>query len=187
MIENIDLANPAVQIISVLLGIVVLVIGRRLFWLTVGAIGFIIGLGLALDFFANQTGLALLIIGLIAGGIGAMLAILLQKIAVSIIGFIMGGYSISWIVLEMLELNFDQWEWLLFIVGGIIGAILVAYLFELALIILSSLIGATMILQVTNFNPLITAGLFFVLFIIGLAAQSQSMGKERADRRSSHR
>ncbi|HXV44298.1 MAG TPA: hypothetical protein VEC96_14645 [Anaerolineae bacterium] len=46
MIDPALLSNPGVHVISVLVGIAVLVAGRRLFWLFVGAVGFAIGLSL---------------------------------------------------------------------------------------------------------------------------------------------
>jgi len=42
------------DIILIILGTVLLALGRRLFWLFVGAVGFVAGLNLATHFFSDQ-------------------------------------------------------------------------------------------------------------------------------------
>jgi hypothetical protein len=48
------LTNPGTQIVTILVGIVVLIAGRRLFWLFVGVVGFVAGLSLAFQLLADQ-------------------------------------------------------------------------------------------------------------------------------------
>ena len=48
MLENINMADPVTQILAILLGIVILIAGRRLFWVTIGVAGFIFALFLTL-------------------------------------------------------------------------------------------------------------------------------------------
>ena len=93
-----------------------------------------------------------------------------------------GGLGLIWL-LQWLSLDPGYLlEWLIFIIGGLIGAIVIASLFEAALIVLSSLTGAALIVQVvnqaTNFNALIIALLFIVLLAVGIVTQAQ-MWKER--------
>lgn len=179
MVENIDVANPIVRIIIALLGIVILVSGRKLFWLTVGAIGFVLGLGLVLSFLEDQSAWVTWTAALLTGGVGAIFAILLQKVAVGVAGFLVGGFVLVWLLLQFFSLDLAQLEWLIiFIVGGIAGAILVSSLFELALIALSAAVGATMIVQMIDFQPLVTAVLFLILLIVGFVAQSKSLGQQ---------
>lgn len=172
MLETIDLTNPAVQIISILVGIAVLLLGRRLFWLFVAAAGFIIGLSLAVDLLTNLPDWVILVAALTLGLVGAVVALIAQKVAVIIAGFFMGGYALIWL-LQFLSLNPNGLDWLIFIVGGIIGAILVQFLFEAALIVLSALAGATLIAQVTNFSPPVTAVMFILLLAVGIVVQAQ--------------
>lgn len=172
MLETIDLTNPTVQIISILIGIAVLLLGRRLFWLFVAAAGFIISLSLAVDLLTNLPDWVILVAALTLGLVGAVVALIAQKVAVVIAGFLMGGYALIW-VLQFLSLNPNGLDWLIFIVGGIIGAILVQFLFEAALIVLSSLAGATLIAQVTDFSAPVTAVMFIVLLALGLVIQAQ--------------
>lgn len=178
MLDNIDFANPGTQIVSIVVGMAVLLLGRRLFWLFVAAAGFILGLGLAIDLLQAQPDWVILVAALIFGLVGALLALFAQKVAVIIAGFLMGGYTLIWLW-QLLSLNLDQLNWLIFIVGGIIGALLVQFLFEAALIVLSSLAGATLIAQATTFSAPVTALLFIVLLVVGLVVQTQ-MWRERS-------
>jgi hypothetical protein len=174
MFDGATFFGPSTQIVSILVGIAVLTLGRKLFWLFVGAVGFAIGLNLATEFFQGQPDWVILVVALVLGLIGALLAIFIQKIAVIIAGFVIGGYGLIWLFLEFSNLGINQWGWLLFIVGGIIGAILAAALFEAALVVLSTLAGALLITQVTNFRPVITAILFIVLMTVGIVVQAQT-------------
>ena len=175
MIDATLLTNPEVQIVSILIGIAVLIAGRRLFWLFVGAVGFVVGLSLAFQLLSDQPTWLVLVIALLLGLVGIVVAMFVQTAAVGIAGFLMGGYALVWLF-QRFELGLTQWNWLIFIVGGILGAVLALYLFEAALIILSSLAGATLITQATHFDTLITAILFIVLLVAGILIQSKTGG-----------
>jgi hypothetical protein len=177
MAEDFFLTNPGTQIISILVGIVVLTLGRKLFWLAVGVVGFILGLSLIVRYMSGQPDWVILITALVAGGIGALLAILVQKVAAGIAGFLLGGYIAVWL-LQLFELNLNQWAWLFFIVGGIIGIILALSLLELALIVLSSLAGATLIVQAIPFSSLVAGLLFLALLIVGIVIQARMLPEE---------
>lgn len=172
MFENINFADPVVQVLSVLVGIAVLFLGRRIFWLFVAAVGFILGLALVVDLLPGQPDWVILVAALVLGLVGALVAVIAQKIAIVIAGFFMGGYALLWL-LQLFSLTPDRLDWLIFIIGGIVGAILVQFLFDAALIVLSALAGATLIAQVTNFSPPVTAVLFVVLLALGIIVQAQ--------------
>jgi len=79
------------NILIAILGVALLVAGRKVFWLFVGAAGFVTGVQLTLQLFHGPEGVAI-IIGLGIGLIFAVLAIFLQTIAIGIAGFLAGGY-----------------------------------------------------------------------------------------------
>ncbi|HET9907453.1 MAG TPA: hypothetical protein VFQ23_12445, partial [Anaerolineales bacterium] len=83
-----------VGLINILLGGALLLAGRKLFWLFVGAIGFVTGLQFATSFWQGPDNLAL-VFGLIVGVIFALLAVFLQSIAIGIAGFFAGGYVLT--------------------------------------------------------------------------------------------
>ena len=166
------------KIILALLGAALLAFGRKLFWLLVAVIGFVVGFYLAGQFLANQPGWLIFVIALIVGGLGAVLALFLQQLAVGLAGFLAGGY----LTLQLTALfgwGNGGFSWLPFILGGIVGAILVAAVFEWALIVLSSLIGSFLIIQA--FVPAQDSAnlIFFVLLIVGIAIQALQMRSSR--------
>jgi len=169
--------------ISVLIGVVLLILGRKLFWFFVGVAGFLIGLNVATQS-AIGTDSARLLIGLVAGIIGAVLAILLQKVAIAVAGFVIGGY----ITVELLRLygsglqvssQFVNSAWVPYLIGGIVGAILMVILFDWALIALSSLAGASMILHGVAVQPRALPLLYIVLVILGIAIQAHLLRSSR--------
>ncbi|MCB0210230.1 MAG: DUF4203 domain-containing protein [Anaerolineae bacterium] len=173
MFEPGQVSAPVIQGIHILMGIIVLVAGRRLFWLVVGAVGFLTGLGLALNYLNIESSVALLLIGLVAGIIGVVVALFLQQIAIIIAGFLMGGYFAVG-VFDTVATDPTQWQWLIYIVGGIIGAILFSTLFEYALIVLSATIGASLIIEALNLSSPIRVIVWLGLFVIGLVIQART-------------
>ena len=171
MLENGPFIGPGTQFISIVVGLVVLTLGRKLFWLFVGVVGFGVGLTLATELLQVQPDWVILIIALMIGLIGALLAVFIQKIAVIIAGFLMGGYGLIWLLTQLLTNDFDQWIWLVFFVGGLIGGILADSLFDAVLIVLSTLAGTLLIIQVLTINDLVKAILFIVLITVGIVIQ----------------
>ncbi len=166
-----------ISIFDLVLGVILLVAGRRLFWLLVGAIGFVIGTMLAARFFQGSE-LTMVLAGLVLGLIFALLAIFLESVAIGIAGFLGGGYVLLSIA-GMLGLDQNNlMTWVIFAVGGVIGVILVALLFSWALITISSLAGASMVVAAFGMTAA-TAGLVFLgLVIAGVLIQGTALRRE---------
>jgi hypothetical protein len=160
------------DIFRLVLGLIVLTAGRKLFWLVVGVIGFIVGITLAPQLFGNLPPWVILVIALIAGLVGALLAVFLQTVGIGLAGFVGGGY-IAVSLLTILGWQANGLAWLPFVIGGIIGLVLILALFDLALIVLSSLIGASMVVQAINLGRPVSAVLFVVLVILGFVIQAR--------------
>ena len=167
------------NVINLILGGALLVAGRKLFWLSVGAAGFVTGIQLATRFRQGSEVLAI-IVGLVIGVIFALLAIFLQAIVIGIAGFLSGGYVLT-ILVNMLGVDVTgPMTWIVYIIGGVSGLILVSVLFDWALITLSSLAGASLVIQA--FFPQGAAGglIFFILFIAGVILQGSTLRREKA-------
>lgn len=137
-----------VPVINLLLGLAALVFGRQLFWLFVAAAGFFLGANLATQYLSPEPVWLALIIGLAAGAAGALLAVFAQRFALGLAGFIAGGYLFvflaSYLQLGVSMESFDLPSIAVFVVGGILGAALVSIFFDVALILLSAVLGATL-------------------------------------------
>ncbi len=159
------------NIINLVLGVVLLTTGKKLYWLFVAAIGFIVGLTLATRYVQLNPPWLIYLVALGAGVVGAVLATFLQHIAIALVGFIVGGYG-AYYLCSLLGKNAEPYNWMVFIIGGIIGLFLVAGVFNWALYILSAWAGATLITESIGLQPQLGLILFFVLFILGMIIQA---------------
>lgn len=175
--------------LDILIGLALLLFGRKLFWLFVGGIGFIVGFQIAAQALQGQPEWVILLIALGVGLLGVIAAIFLQRIVVGIAGFFAGGYFLSNLAVALLHANQQVVQWVAFILGGLLGAILTILLLDPALIILSSLAGATAVSQNVPLEPGAKGILFIVLAIAGIIVQTRqyvgdrksSPSKERAN------
>ena len=168
MIEN---NWSSITIINVLLGIMLLTLGRKLFWLFVGFIGFAVGFQYAASVWQLQSQLLLIGLAALTGIAGAVLAVFFQKIAVGLAGFAGGGY-VTLNLINLLGVRLDQLVWLPYLIGGLIGVMLMFFIFDWALIFISSLAGASMIIQALSLNPGMEFGVYLALVIFGLVLQT---------------
>jgi hypothetical protein len=159
-------------LVRILVGIGLLTLGRRLFWLFVGLIGFIWAIRIAAHFFPGHSDWMILCIALMAGVLGALLTVFLQRLAIGLAGFSAGVY----IAIRLLHVSGwgTQVDWLVFLIGGILGVVLIFVLFDWALIILSSLLGAGLITETIRFGESVMTLLFIALFLSGVLVQSRS-------------
>lgn len=157
--------------IGIVTGAVLLLAGRPLFWLFVGVMGFVVAFDLASMHLVGQPRLIILVIALVAGLAGIILALLLQRVAFGVAGFLAGGYLVSMggVVLGWSPgSGFD----LAMLIGGIVGALAGLLLADWALIVFSSLIGAAMIVDALRLGHNSGLLLFAGLTVVGIAVQS---------------
>ncbi|CAN5510571.1 hypothetical protein BH18VER1_BH18VER1_02830 [soil metagenome] len=171
--------NSSVPIASAVVGLVVLLFGRKLFWVCVAAVGFAAGVELAPHLMSQPPPLLQLSAALVLGFIGALLALFLQKLAVGVVGFVIGGR----LAVGVAATFFTQpvvYSWLPFIIGGIVGAILLVSLFSWALVLVSSLVGAHLIVQAIVLPQTGATIMFVGLAAIGVIAQTAMLRRRRA-------
>src|SRR5947207_1014492 len=136
---------PSVQfsipIVGAVIGAFILFFGRKLFWLCVAAIGFAAGVEIAPHLVHEPSPVLALTIAVGLGFIGALLALFLQKIAIAVAGFFAGG-KLAVAIGAAFFAQTTQYFGLTFLIGGIIGAVLLLVLFDWALIVLSAVVGA---------------------------------------------
>ena len=171
--------NFSIPIFSVLIGVVILFFGRKLFWLCVAAIGFAAGVELAPHLVHEPSALLSLTIALLLGIIGALLALFLQKIAIAVLGFLAGG-KLAGAIAAAFFVHYAQHSTIIFVIGGIIGAILLLVLFDWALIVVSSLIGAHLIQSAITLPQSGSTIVFIGLVVIGVLVQATSLRRSGA-------
>src|SRR6266516_2551111 len=161
----------SVPIVGALIGAVILFFGRKLFWLCVAEIVFAAGVELAPHLVHEPSALLSLTIALLLGIIGALLAVFLQKIAIGVLGFLAGG-KLAGAIAAAFFVHYAQHSTIIFVVGGIIGAILLLALFDWALIVVSSLIGAHLIQSVVVLPATGSTIVFLGLAVVGIIVQA---------------
>jgi hypothetical protein len=155
---------------TLLVGLAVLLLGRRLFWLFVGAAGFLVGLEVARTMFAEQPEWVVVALALVLGVLGAVLAILFQWLAVGLAGFAAGVQgTLTFAKSFGLEAS---WLWLAALAAGIVVAALVLWLWDPVLIVLSALVGAALVAPLIPVPPVARPWLFIGLLVVGIAVQA---------------
>jgi Domain of unknown function (DUF4203) len=159
------------MLLKILLGLLSLFLGRRLFWVFVGVVGFGMGVRVATQLFAGAPQLTVLLIALAAGVVGAMLAYFVQELVIAVVGFLAGG-QIGVMVAAAALHHPDYVFGVPFIIGGIVGAVLFLVVFDWALIWISSLLGAGLIVEGVNLAATAAAVAYVVLVAVGVVVQA---------------
>jgi hypothetical protein len=166
------------SIIYILLGIGLLVSGRKLFWLFVGAAGFLAGVNLVTIGWHGSEAVAI-IIGILAGLVFAALAVFFKTISIGLAGFL-GGGALLVMVAGWLGIDNTLLSFLIYIIGGILGIILVSKMFDWAIIIISSIVGASAIIRAVDLSgPLGWLGMI-ALVAVGIAIQARQFSEEKS-------
>jgi hypothetical protein len=174
--------TPETPLLTLLAGLALLLVGRRLFWLFVGLTGFFTVYRWFEPYPAGPTATPSMrwVLAILAGIVGILLAIFLQKFAVALAGFFAGG----WFALQFLGLQLSHArgaDLVIFVIAGVIAAILALAVFNLALIILSSLAGADLIVEALRPGPNLARIILIGLAVVGIAVQMGITARRRRE------
>ncbi|MCO6435473.1 MAG: DUF4203 domain-containing protein [Phycisphaerae bacterium] len=158
--------------VRIVLGLLVLLLGRRLYWIMVGISGFLAGSEFAQQFLADWAPWSRFLVAIGAGAIGVVLAIFAQRIAFAVLGFYGGGF-IALVLTRSTAGDNAQLAW--FILAGLAGAIIAAAVMDWAIILLTSFAGASAIVAGLALGPAFQAVLLLILAALGIAIQSRGL------------
>ncbi|MBN2001061.1 DUF4203 domain-containing protein [candidate division KSB1 bacterium] len=153
-----------------IVGIALLLAGRKLFWLFVGCVGFLAGATYIPELLPGLESQTQIFLSLGAGIAGALIAIFVKKFAIGMAGFL-GGVYIALSFLNVISLPGIP-EWIIIIIAGVLGAIVMYALFDLALIVLSSVTGAILITTEMPVSQKSSTVIFLFLVLFGIVTQS---------------
>jgi hypothetical protein len=157
------------SLIALLIGGALLFFGGRYYWLVAGGVGFLFGtnLGSAPDG-GVVTGSAIAM-GFLFGFIAAVASVFITKFALSISGFIMGG------ILMVRFIEAIGWDlgstFAAFLIGGILGFLLVIISQEWALIFLSVITGAAIVVNQLVADAANAQFVYILLVLVGFTFQ----------------
>lgn len=140
------LAVYAPALVLALSGGALLLYGRRLVWLLLGGVGFVAGLVIATRFAAPTAEWSPWIAGLVGGLAGVLFAFFLQGVVLTVVGALLGAFVTVVLLSGWGEVS-GPVVWVLVIVGSILGAVLLRRVFSGALIVITSFVGARMLLE----------------------------------------
>ena len=157
-------------VLGLIEGVLLLLLGRRLFWLFVAIIGFVVVYDYFLHALPSVEPTVRIVVAAVAGLVGALLAILVQKLAAAVAGFLVGVYvTAGWLGISTAHLSGPHALELL--VAGVIGALLALFLFDPALVALSSLAGASLIVDALHLVGQTRMLVWAVLLVVGIVVQ----------------
>lgn len=165
-------------VITLAAGAIILLLGRRLFWLYVGILGFIAGFDLAQIYLVDQPEWIYFSVGVGLGFVASFVAIYLQYIAVGIAGFLSGAYLAASVLQHLAIPDASEWAWIALVVAGIVGTLLFMLVFDTALVFLSAIIGAIVLLTPFGLEPPLHYGLLIGLAAVGVIFQLTVLSRE---------
>ena len=168
-----------------IVGLLLLVLGRRLYWLFVAGIGFLCGLELAPRLLPQQSETVIVIAALALALVGALVAVVATKVVLALIGFAAGAGTAA-LLFPNLGGDNQLLAVIAYVVAGVVGAILLVTVFDWALIVLSSVAGAALISvsaeQLLQIPPTATTALIIILAVVGILIQSRRRPVRRPSR-----
>lgn len=166
-------------IVQVAAGVLVLFAGYRLYWVFVGVVGFLVGTTFAEQMWPGLSQAALFGVACLTGLIGIVIFLMTQKLAIALAGFTVGTYALATVFMAF-GLDSTVWAWIAMAVGGIGGGLLAFLVFDLALMVLSSLGGAFMITHALVWDPRLKLVAVASLCALGLVSQTKQYRKAKA-------
>jgi hypothetical protein len=163
---------------QILAGALILFLGRRLFWVFVGVVGFYCGLKFGMEVFQGVSQLVVFAISVVIGLVGAGLAILLQRFAVAVAGGFAGGI-LALHLAPVAGLHSESGLWVAFITGALLVAVMLTVVFDPMLILLSAVTGALMIAEAVTNDDMVATLIFGVCLVAGLAVQVRMFRRTR--------
>jgi len=156
-------------------GLILLLAGRKFFWLAIALVGFVFGFEVARESFGSDPAWVRWVAAVFFGLLGAVLAQFFQRVAIALFGFFAGAYvAVEWLI----SLLPGAGEWptnAVFAVGGVVGAVLAVLLFDPMLVILTALAGAVLLAPLVPLDPSHHLWLVPVLALVGMGVQVKLM------------
>ncbi|HSE95866.1 MAG TPA: hypothetical protein VLD61_08235, partial [Methylomirabilota bacterium] len=156
---------------KLVLGLATLILGRQLYWLFVGVVGFLAGFELGGWVLHDRSGWVVLALGVILGLAGALVAVFFQYVAVGAAGFLVGSL-VTLRLLGQTEVPTETGVRLVALVVGALAAVLVILALDWALIVLSSLAGAALVTDALTPGRTLGPLLFLALAAAGVIVQA---------------
>jgi hypothetical protein len=161
------------QIYNIIIGVTLLVFGRKLFWLFIGIAGFLLGMEITGLYFGGQPHWLHLVIAIGMGCLGALLAVLAQRLAFTLGGFFAGVF-LAFKAGHFMGLPGNGPLMLLMLIGtGVICAVVATLIMDDAITVLACLVGAGAIVEELHLGFALDFLVFLILVGAGYLIQQK--------------
>jgi Domain of unknown function (DUF4203) len=157
-----------VLVIEAVVGIVLLLFGRSLFWAFVALVGFLVGAHLSQTALAGHPAWVGVLVGIGVGIVGALLAVVAERVGFALGGLAAGGY-LALVAARSLHVPGNPMIWVA--IGATVGALIAILVMDWAIIFLSSLVGAGAVVGSLSIGPGIAIVLYLLLAAAGVLFQ----------------
>ncbi|MGH7493222.1 MAG: DUF4203 domain-containing protein [bacterium] len=171
MIELVEgLKLPEDSLILLVLGIAILLFGQRFVVFLIGVAAFYITAQAAKKYFGDASRTTVLVISSLAGIAAGVFTKMFRNIAVGIAGYTIAGFVLS--------SHASSWgikpenERFVFVIGGVIGSLIISFALDVGLRLISSVLGSVLIVQYFQLEEEVSKWLTLLLSLLGFFIQS---------------
>lgn len=156
-------------------GVVLALVGRHVFWLAVGLVGFLLTYSLATAALPDLDPTVVTVLALLVGAVGAVMTLASLRLVAAIAGSLL--LAVVARALFVLYVDDSAWQWLAFAVGAALGWLLVRALFDVGIVVTTALGGGWYVasgLSATGVDVSASATLWIGLAaaVVGIAVQT---------------
>ena len=165
----------------VVAGLLLLLLGRQLYTALLGLLGFFVSYGMLSGVVTLPSDMRLVVaVGI--GVVSALLAFIVRKVAVAFAGALLGAGAALWAA-GFYGLQSEVLWWVVTAAAALLGAWLLRKVFETALIVVSSFIGALLIMAAVGLEGLPAHAGVAVLIVVGVSFQMRRRRGAERDRK----
>ena len=161
---------PEERLIFLILGILLLLLGQRMVVLLIATAAFYITAQAAKKYFGDAAPSTVLAVSLLAAIAVGVFTKMFRNIAIGIAGYTIAGFVLS--------SHASSWgiepenERFVFVIGGVLGSLLISFAMDLGLRVISSVLGAVLVVQYFPLEPTTSRWLALLLAVVGFLIQS---------------
>jgi hypothetical protein len=153
----------------ILIGAGLLILGRKYIWIFTAGVVYFITLEATGKLLADLPYILIIFVALVMGASGALLASVFRPIAISLAVLLSSSYLFSHPAAAYKW--FPGQVWLSYLLGGVLGLVLVAGVSNWTLVVLSSLFGALMVTRGLSISPGWNLVAFLGITLAGIVIQ----------------
>ncbi len=165
------------NIIYILIGASLLILGRKYAWIFTAGIVYFITLEIIARVASDLPYVLVIFIGLIFAASGAFISSLTKPLAISLAGFLAASYLFSLVTAAYKWLPGQTW--IPYLAGGVVGLVMIAAIADWTMLVFSSLVGALMVTRGLTVHPAWLLVYFLGIALVGMIIQLIIMLVER--------